>query len=59
MILRELTFCPSMSLVVLLSKESNIGRGGGGGGGVNKNFASLHKFIVINWVSHLLMSLVV
>ena len=55
-ILRELTFCFSMSLVVLLSKESNIGRGGGG---VNKNFASLHKFIVINWVSHLLMSLVV
>ena len=46
-----------MSLVILLSKKCNIEKGERGG--VNKNFASLHKFIVINWVSHLLMSLVV
>ena len=46
-----------MHLVVLLSKNATLKRGGGGG--INKNFANLHKFIVINWVSHLLMLLVV
>ena len=44
-----------MSLVVVLSKKSNIEKGEGG----LIRILQVHINLVINWVSHLLMSLVV